>query len=413
MKPGLSSVLLIFLVSFTGIPSYSQKVIWGRMLGSDKEEYVLNHVTDDAGNIYISGKTTGNAGGNNLGLNDGFIIKLDSSGNKIWSRQFGTAGDEDIQWSAIDRSGNVYITGFTTGALAGSNYGKEDIFILKYTPAGEVEWTRQIGTDSTDIAKGISIDPSGNVYVTGSTGGKLGEVSYGKTDCFILKLNSRGNLLKRVQFGTAGDDLCNSVVGTSVGDIIVCGTTWGDLVGKNQGFVDGFTGRFTSSLEDPVFSQFGTDGFDIPLVLCGDKNNDLFVAGSTSGNFGSDQIGEGDCFLIRMDKNGAILWKKQFGTDKHDGVRGIDINDAFSDKVYISGIMNLPPEKAFIRIYDKSGNMLWDKTFEADGFSGGTSGKDIHIGKYGSLTHTGLTGTPLFGPVIGGHDVYVVKMRIR
>jgi len=51
-----------------------------------------------------------------------------------------------------------------------------------------------------------------------------------------------------------------------------------------------------------------------------------------------------------MDQKGVIVWKRQFGTDQNDGVRGIDINDAVSDKVFISGIINLPPEKAFIRI---------------------------------------------------------------
>jgi hypothetical protein len=75
--------------------------------------------------------------------------------------------------------------------------------------------------------------------------------------------------------------------------------------------------------------------------------------------------------------------------------------------------MNLPPEKAFIRIYNKDGKMLWEKTFEAEGFSGGTSGKDIRIDDEGNLTHIGLTGAPLFGPIIGGHDIYIVKMAFE
>lgn len=412
MKHLQTPALLICLVSLIAIPLHSQDVIWGRMLGSEKEEYVLNHVLDNEGNIFISGKTTGNISGTNLGENDGFIVKLDSSGNKIWSRQFGSAGDEDIQWSSVDKSGNVYITGSTTGALVEKNYGKEDIIIVKYSPEGQQEWKRQIGTDSMDVAKGICTDPGGNIYVTGITGGKLGRASFGKNDSFLLKLDKNGNLMGTAQFGTSVDDLCNMVVCGIRGDIFVCGTTWGDLGGKNHGFIDGFTGHFTSSLGETGFKQFGTDGFDIPLVLHPDKNNELFVAGSTSGNFGTGQIGDGDCFLLRMNEKGEIIWTKQFGTEKHDGVRGIDINETFSENVYISGIMNLPPEKAFIRIYNKDGNMLWEKTLEASGFSGGTSGKDLHVGDRGDLTHTGLTGTPLFGPLTGGHDVYIVKINL-
>ena len=57
--------------------------------------------------------------------------------------------------------------------------------------------------------------------------------------------------------------------------------------------------------------------------------------------------------------------------------------------------------------------MLWERIFEAQGFTGGTSGKDIHLDKKGNITHIGLTKIPLFSPVIGGNDVYVVKMDAK
>ena len=57
--------------------------------------------------------------------------------------------------------------------------------------------------------------------------------------------------------------------------------------------------------------------------------------------------------------------------------------------------------------------MLWERIFEAEGFTGGTSGKDIHIDKKGNITHLGLTGTPLFGQLKGEKDVYIVKININ
>lgn len=413
MKLFNTSLPVILFTTVFPIQANSQETVWGKMLGSDKEEYVLNHVVDNGGNIYIPGKTKGDIGGSNLGQNDGFVIKLDRSGNELWSVQFGSDGDEDIQWSALDNSGNIYVTGFTTGALTGKNYGKEDVLIVKYSSSGKLVWKKQIGSDSTDIAKGICVDARGFVYVTGMTTGRLGQVSRGKSDCFLIKLDQDGNIVKTVQFGTEKDDMCYSVVPGMHNSVFVCGTTWGNLEGTNAGFVDSFTGHFTSDLERPEFHQFGSEGFDIPLVLAADDRNDLFVAGTTSGNFASAQAGAGDCFILRMDKKGEIIWKRQFGTDQNDGVRGIDINDKVSDKVFISGIINLPPEKAFIRIYNKNGDMLCERIFEAQGFTGGTSGKDIHIDKKGNITHLGLTGTPLFGRLIGEKDVYIVKIDIN
>ena len=407
------SILLVLFLSVTAVQTKSQEILWGKMLGSDKEEYVLNHLVDNDGSIYIPGKTSGDIGGNNLGQNDGFLIKLDSSGNKLWSVQFGSEGDEDIQWSALDNLGYIYVTGFTTGALEGKNYGKEDVIIVKYSSSGELVWKKQIGTDSTDIAKGICTDSGGYVYIIGMTAGRLGQVSNGKSDCFIIKLDQDGNIINTVQFGTEKDDLCYSVIPGISDDISVCGTTWGDLEVKNRGFVDGFTGHFTSDLKLQGIHQFGSEGFDIPLVLKPDEKNDLFIAGTTSGDFASPQAGAGDCFVLRMDQKGEIIWKRQFGTDQNDGVRGIDIDDAVSDKIFISGIINLPPENGFIRVYSKDGDMLWERIFEAQGFTGGTSGKDIHLDKKGNITHLGLTKIPLFSPVIGGNDVYVVKMDAK
>jgi hypothetical protein len=385
-----------------------QDIVWGKMLGSDNEEYALNHVTDKDGNIYVSGKTTGVIDGTNAGMNDGFLIKLDGNGNKLWSAQFGSSGDEDIQWSAIDNNANIYITGFTKGSLSGNNKGKEDVFVVKYNKDGKQEWLKQIGTDSTDIAKGIYADNKGFIYVTGSTNGSMGKKNPGKSDGILIKLDEKGNIIKTLQFGTSGDDLANSVTGGTKDDLFICGTTWGDLGGKNAGFIDGFISHLTANLEKTEYFQFGTAGFDIPLVLVSDMYNNIFVGGSTSGSFAGNQAGEGDCFLLNMDPKGSIIWKQQFGTDHHDGVRGIDLDES-SKTILVSGIMNLPPEKAFVRFYKTDGSMLWEKFILAPGTTDGTSGKDILFDHNGYFTHLGLSGKDVFGPVIGGHDAYILK----
>lgn len=71
--------------------------IWGKQFGSDKDEYALNHEIDNNGNVYIAGKTIGIMKSKNYGKNDGFVTKIDSLGNTIWTRQFGSGGEEDVQ----------------------------------------------------------------------------------------------------------------------------------------------------------------------------------------------------------------------------------------------------------------------------------------------------------------------------
>jgi hypothetical protein len=406
-------ILLFFFSLLISIPSKSQtNFIWGKQFGSMKDEYVLNHLTDKDGNIYVAGKTTGNMDGENKGNNDGFLTKIDSLGNTIWTRQFGTPGDEDIQWSAIDNAGCVYITGTTTGDLGIKNAGLTDIFVVKYNPGGVLEWSKQFGTDSTDIAKCIYVDSKGYIYVSGATNGVLGKASPGKMDCYIMKLDIKGDKIFTSQFGTPKDDFCYSITGNAGSNIFVCGTTWGNISAENKGFIDAFVGEFTNELKQVKLMQFGSEGFDIAMSIEVDKDKSIYVGGTTSGNYGCEQIGEGDCFLTKIDVNGKQLWNKQFGTKNNDGVRSICINNAISDNILVSGIFSLPPGQAFIRMYDKDGGLSWEQKFIAEGNNSGTSGKDVSLDTKGNIYHLGLTGANLFNTLIGEHDAYLVKLRL-
>jgi hypothetical protein len=408
-----ATVLILALTMLTCYSKSQDNFVWGKQFGSEKDEYVMNHLIDDNGNIYVAGKTTGTMDVRNSGLNDAFLTKIDSAGNILWTRQFGSEGDEDVQWSAIDKTGCVYLTGSTTGNLADKQFGMEDIFVVKYDPEGEIIWKRQFGTDSTDVARGIMADNNGYIYLTGVTGGKLGKNTFGKTDGFIMKLGSNGDLVFIIQFGTSGDDCCYAITGYPGSDIYVCGTTWGDLGGKNKGFFDGFTGQFTSEGKLIKYNQVGTEGFDIAMIIRVDNEKNLYVGGSTSGNFGCQQIGEGDGFLLKLSEEGNVLWKSQFGTKNHDGVRGIDFVFETSDNILVSGILNLPPAEAFIRMYKKDGNLLWERKFTAVGKILGTSGKDVSIDKKGNIYHVGLTGANMFGPLNGENDAYLVKLGLN
>jgi hypothetical protein len=398
------AILVLFLV--TNQANSQTNFKWGKIFGSQKDEYVLNHLNDINGNIYVAGKTTGVIESRNFGKNDGFLTKIDSSGNILWARQFGTNEEEDVQWCAMDNLGGIYLTGSTTGDLGGKNSGKEDIFVVKYNTEGKMLWSKQFGTDSTDIARSIYANKNGDIYITGDTRGKLGKSALGNNDCFIMKLDTNGNLIFIKQFGTPKDDSGYCITGGKGSDVLVCGITWGDLSGKNKGFIDSFTGQFTENGELIKYNQFGSDGFDIAEVVRMDDENNIYVGGSTSGNFGASQAGEGDCFLLKLNEKGDILWNNQFGTSNHDGLRSIFFNSAISDNMLVSGILNLPPSNAFMRMYSKDGKMLWEKLFM------GSSGKSVTLDNHGNIYHVGLTANNLFGTLIGQHNYYVVKLGL-
>ena len=399
-------IAIILFVTTTNFSNAQTNFVWGRIFGSHQDEYVLNHVLDEKGNLFVAGKSTGIIDTKNYGKNDGFLTKIDSSGNVLWSKQFGTPEEEDILWCAIDKSSNIYITGSTTGDMAGKNAGLEDIFVVKFDSDGKLLWTKQFGTSGTDVARGLFVDSKGFVYATGNTDGKLGQTTFGKVDCFIIKLDSNGNQLYTVQFGTPVDDYSYCITKGIGSDVLVCGSTWGDLGGKNKGFIDSFTGEFTEKGDLVKYNQFGSGGFDIAEVVNMDKNSNIYVGGTTSGNFGGQQAGEGDAFLVKINEKGDIVWKNQFGTANNDGLRNITFNNSISDNFLVSGIQNLPPANAYVRMYNTDGKMLWEKIFM------GCSGKDAKIDNKGNIYHVGLTKENVFGNKIGNANYYVAKFKL-
>ena len=114
--------------------------------------------------------------------------------SKLWTKLLGTSSDEDGNGVTVDSSGNIYVTGRTGGALDSiANSGSSDIFLVKYDSTGEKLWTKLLGTSSDDYGFGVTVDSSDNIYVTGYTAGGLDNNSNsGSLDIFLVKFNSDG-----------------------------------------------------------------------------------------------------------------------------------------------------------------------------------------------------------------------------
>ena len=168
---------------------------WTIQLGTTSGDYGNGVTTDSSDNIYVTGKTYGDLDGNtNSGGLDIFLVKYNSSGTKQWTKQLGTSSSDEGNGVTTDSSGNIYVTGETQGGLDGNTYsGYGDIFLVKYNSSGTKQWTKQLGTSYRDYGNGVTTDSSGNIYVTGSTRGGLdGNTSLNVYWTFLVKYNSSG-----------------------------------------------------------------------------------------------------------------------------------------------------------------------------------------------------------------------------
>ncbi|MCZ8047043.1 MAG: SBBP repeat-containing protein [Microcystis sp. LE19-41.2A] len=175
--------------------------LWLRQFGTSGDDEITGISSDSSNNVYVTGSTKGGLPGySNLGSYDAFVAKYDGNGNQLWLRQFGTSGNDEITGISRDIDNNVYVTGYTTGSLPGNiSAGGSDAFVAKYNANGTLNWVRQFGTSAADSANGIRIDSSGNVYVTGDTSGGLpGNSNSGSSDAFVVGFDSDGNILNNI-----------------------------------------------------------------------------------------------------------------------------------------------------------------------------------------------------------------------
>jgi len=220
---------------------------WTKQLGTSFSDYPEGIATDSSGNVYVTGSTWGALDGSNAGGTDLFVIKYDSAGDRKWTKQLGTSDHDGAYGIATDSSGNVYVTGSTQGALDNNtSAGHYDLFVVKYDSGGAKQWTKQLGTSSSDEAHGIATDSSGNVYVTGYTSGALdNNTNSGNYDLFGVKYDSAGVKQWTQQLGTSEYDGATGIATDSSGNVYVTGSTGGALDGNTSaGSEDLFVVKF-------------------------------------------------------------------------------------------------------------------------------------------------------------------------
>ena len=173
-------------------PSYQLRVLvakyntsgtiqWQKVLYGSSDEAGKGIALDSSGNIYIAGFSKSFGAGEDL-----VVAKYNSSGTVQWQRKLSGSSNESGTAISVDSSGNVYVTGLTQSTGAGSY----DILIAKYNTSGTIQWQRTLGGSSFSEGDGITVDNSGNVYVAGATN----STGAGSSDFIIAKLPDDGSL---------------------------------------------------------------------------------------------------------------------------------------------------------------------------------------------------------------------------
>jgi len=336
-------------------------------IGGAEEDYGYSIALDKDGNVYIAGRT-GSSGwaipfypttpgayqGRNAG-SDVFVSKLDSNLSTLLASTF--IGGSDWEYDvtiALDKDGNVYITGWTcssdypttSGAYDRSLDGYHDVFVSKLDSnlSTLLASTFIGGSDNAggDHAQSIALDGDGNVYITGYTGsydypttsGAYDEIHNGGTDVFVSKLDSNlSNLLASTFIGGSWQDYGESIALDKDGNVYITGyiagytyssdypTTSGAYDEIYNGTGDVFVSKLDSNLSNLLASTFiGGSGLDQGYSIALDKDGNVYIAGCTSsydypttpGAYDGSYNGDYDVFISKLDSSLSSLLASTF-----------------------------------------------------------------------------------------------------
>ena len=284
------------------------QLIWSTLVGESWPHYLVGLAIDSSGNVYASGPTTGQfpttAGAYQTayagGLWDAYVVKMNSTGSAlVWSTLLGGSDLDDAQAITVDASGNVYVGGgsashnfpTTPGAfqtvVPGPNGGA---FVSKFDPTGTLLYSTYLDGSAGSTLYAITVDPSGNAYITGYTISSDYPVTQGAfqttfgggiSDVYVSKLNATGTALLAATYlgGSEEEDPSDDIVLDAAGNVYVSGatassnfpTTSGAIQGALAGNSDVFFAKLNSSLSTLLYSTYlggpGEDaGFSVGLT---------------------------------------------------------------------------------------------------------------------------------------------------
>ncbi|MFH1608705.1 MAG: T9SS type A sorting domain-containing protein [Patescibacteria group bacterium] len=307
---------------------------WQKCLGgTGYDEATSIQQTTDGGYVVAgyslsnNGDVTGNHGGS-----DYWITKLDSAGTLIWQKCFGGTGEDKAYSVQQTIDGGYIVAGYSfsnDGDVSG-NHGVQDYWIIKINSVGTLIWQKCLGGTGEDKAYSIQQTTDEGYIVAGYTCSNDGDVSGNHNilkDFWIIKINSVGTLIWQKCLGGTGSDYAYFVKETVDGGYIVAGTTNSNNfnVSGNHGSSDCWITK-VDSVGSLIWQKcLGGTAQDEATSIQQTTDGGYIIAGWSNSNNGdvSDNHGSYDYWIIKLNSAGTLVWQKSLGGSLEDKATSI------------------------------------------------------------------------------------------
>lgn len=326
----MRAILYIVFLSLSSVAfTQENNIMWQQSFGGLGDVRFNSSVQDDAQNIILAGSkqiTT-----NGIKHEDILIVKLDLGGNLIWEQTYGGSGDEIAESLIISQNGEIVVCGSTNSAdgIFKKNVGLHDLFVIKLDQNGAQLSANTFGGSSLDFGGDILQLDNGNFLLGGSSRSlDFDQVSnQGQFDVVLLELNDDLDLLETNSYGGWDDDLLRKMIIMPNGtlSILASSTTYTGAYSDNRGDQDVVIYRIDQNGEIEWQKSYGGSLLEQPEDMVLLDNGNLLVAASS---FSSDydilsNNGSRDGWLFEVNPQGMLAWSTTYGSSGNDDIRAI------------------------------------------------------------------------------------------
>ncbi len=343
----------------------------------------------------------------------------------IWSANYG-GEEDDYPSKVLPLADNGYlIVGYSesTSGDKQDSKGKSDIWVIKTTASGAIEWEESYGSTGNDYTYAALENSAGNFVIAGYTWGDDGDVDMNKglADVWVIQLDPSGEIMWQKTYGGSSSEIMNTIIETSDGGYALVGSTNSD----NGDISMSFDSRDVWLLKldnqgDMIWEQtYGGNKWDEAYSILEDEEGNFVIAaesGSSDEDVSTPNKGLLDIWLFKTDATGTLLWEKSYGSTDNEGEPYLLAGDdggyfifarTFGEDMDVS--LNYGRWDMWLIKTNAEGELMWQRSY-------GGSHHDYPLavakGPYGSLV-VGAYSESENGHVSGNHgkvDVWLLGL---
>lgn len=379
MKKGILSCLA--LLGMNAAIAQTPNYHWNNSNNGGSNGTGFAVIADPLGNVYTVGRCGGTSdfdpsGGvanlTGFGGEDIFVLKVDALGNFLWAKNFGGSGKDLPTAIALTPARELVVVGQfegtadfdpSTGVSNLTSAGGDDGFVFKLSEGGSLAWAKSFASAGNVIAKDVSTDASGNIYITGDFyqtldldpgSGTVNVTSVGQSDIFVSKLNGSGAYLDGVRIGGTSVERSNGLAFDN-NAVYVTGVYTSNVdfdpgasVFELSGGFDVYVLKLTSNFDFSWAKSIGTvgteEGFEVETFA-----SSVYIAGQYHGTMDFDpgagvtnmtSVGGDDVFILKLSSDGLFQFVKTFGSTGTEDFMDLSVSE--SGGIYLAGDLGGP-----------------------------------------------------------------------